>query len=90
VEKSQKATYVSRPFCDILYWTRDDGEQAAYCIVDLSARACSELILCQRTWVSVNLVSREIRIPSNSLASALLKYMPRCEAGSALDLSPPL
>jgi len=27
----------------------DDGEQAVYCIVDLSARACSELILCQHT-----------------------------------------
>ena len=31
----------------------------------------------------MNLVSREIRIPSNSCASALLKYMPRYEAGSA-------
>jgi len=32
----------------LCYVVLDDGEQAIYCIVDLSARACSELILCQR------------------------------------------
>ena len=37
--------------CKTFLWyvVLDDGEQAVYCIVDLSVRACSELILCQRT-----------------------------------------
>ena len=32
----------------VRYCVLDDGEQAVYCIVNFSARACSELILCQR------------------------------------------
>jgi len=49
-----------------------------------------KLIFFECTVVSVNLVRRETRIPSKSLANALLRYMPRYEAGSALDLLPPL
>jgi len=41
-------------------------------------------------WASVKSINREIRIPSKKLANALLRYMPRYEAGSALDLLPPL
>ena len=38
--------------------------------------------------VPINFVSRDIRIPSESLANALLRYMPQydSEAWSALDL----
>jgi len=72
------------------YVILNNREQTVNRIMDLSTWSGPSWFSVSVLWVSVNLVSREIKIPSNSLASALLRYMPRYEAGSALDLLPPL
>jgi len=88
VEKSQKATYVARPFWVILYCIMESRQYIASWIC-WPGRLPSQFTV-SVLWGSVNLVNREIRIPSKSLANALLRYMPRYEAGSALDLLLPL